>query len=185
MNSVAIISCLWLVLIVFWLVSALSAKKTVRRSVRSWVFRVAAVIVILFFIQHSGTGNSVMYWMPLPNPALNALGVVLCAAGVTFAIWARVYLGRNWGMPMSLKENPELVTTGPYAFVRHPIYTGVLLAMLGCAFGAGLWWLAIFVAAGMYFIYSAVVEEKLMVQQFPNQYPDYKKRTKMLIPFVL
>jgi len=62
---------------------------------------------------------------------MGGVGVALCALGIGLAIWARTYLGRNWGMPMSRKENPELVTSGPYAYVRHPIYTGLLIAMLG------------------------------------------------------
>ena len=102
-----------------------------------------------------------------------------------FAIWARIFIGRNWGMPMTLKEGHELVTTGPYSYVRHPIYAGILLAMLGSALVFGLWWFAIFFITAINFVYAAKKEEGLMLQQFPNAYPDYMKRTKMLIPFLL
>jgi len=115
---------------------------------------------------------------------LGVMGVILCAAGIAFAIWARRHIGRNWGMPMSLQEDHELVTTGPYARVRHPIYSGMLLAMVGSMLAEGAGWLPPFLIFFVYFIYSAKTEEKLMVQQFPNEYPAYKERTKMLIPFV-
>jgi len=86
---------------------------------------------------------------------------------------------------MSVKESPELVVTGPYAYVRHPIYTGVILGMLGSALVAGWIWLIVALVAAAYFIWSATHEEKQMEQTFPDAYPAYKKRTKMLIPFVL
>jgi protein-S-isoprenylcysteine O-methyltransferase Ste14 len=88
-------------------------------------------------------------------------------------------------MPMSRKENPELVSTGPYALVRHPIYTGILLAMLGSTIGQSIFWLLPFILFGAYFIYSARREEKLLTEQFPEQYPAYMHKTKMLVPFLL
>jgi protein-S-isoprenylcysteine O-methyltransferase Ste14 len=87
-------------------------------------------------------------------------------------------------MPMSIKDHPELVIQGPYVYVRHPIYTGIIFAMLGSALALGLWWLIFGIVMFLYFIYSAVKEEKTMIREFPNEYPAYKKRTKMLIPFV-
>ena len=110
------------------------------------------------------------------------IGVVLCASGIGLAVWARVHLGRNWGMPMSRKEDPTLVTSGPYAHARHPIYTGVLIAMLGSAIGVSAVWSIPLVLLGVYFVYSAWREEKLLIEQFPEQYPAYMKRTKMLVP---
>ncbi len=85
---------------------------------------------------------------------------------------------------MSQKENPELVTAGPYRFVRHPIYTGMLLASFGSAFVAGTIWWIIFIVSGVYFIYSHTKEELLMTKEFPQAYPEYMKRTKALIPFI-
>jgi protein-S-isoprenylcysteine O-methyltransferase Ste14 len=88
-------------------------------------------------------------------------------------------------MPMTRKERPELVTSGPYAYVRHPIYTGILVAVFGSAIGTSPFWLIPFVLLGIYFVYGARREEKLMMEQFPEQYPQYMSRTKMLVPFVL
>lgn len=109
-------------------------------------------------------------------------GVALCLLGFGLAINARWHLGRNWGMPMSRKEQPELVTSGPYALIRHPIYTGLILAMLGSAIGVNVLWAPLLVLAGAYFFYSARREEKVMLQLFPEQYSAYVERTGMLAP---
>lgn len=85
---------------------------------------------------------------------------------------------------MAQKQSPELVTTGPYRYIRHPIYTGILLAILGSILAGAMYWFIFFVIAAPYFIYSALVEEKLMLKQFPKTFPQYKSKTKMLIPFV-
>jgi protein-S-isoprenylcysteine O-methyltransferase Ste14 len=87
-------------------------------------------------------------------------------------------------MPMSRKQDPELVTTGPYAFVRHPIYTGIILMMLGSAIAASPFWVVPLILFGAYFVFSARREEAFMLAQFKEQYRDYMKRTKMLLPFV-
>ncbi|MGB8964770.1 MAG: isoprenylcysteine carboxylmethyltransferase family protein [Candidatus Cybelea sp.] len=127
-------------------------------------------------------------WRHVPHAVTNvspiaaSVGVALCALGIGVAIWARTVLGRNWGMPMSLREGHELVTTGPYAFVRHPIYTGILLAVAGTTLVEWFPWMVLLV--GFYFVYAAKVEERSMTRQFPGEYPDYKNRTKMLIPLL-
>jgi protein-S-isoprenylcysteine O-methyltransferase Ste14 len=188
----SLIGVCWVVFLVVWLVFAFGAKRTVRNNwwQRSIYFRIAIAIVVVLLLSHLSTGDHTLrnfryYGLISSNPIILSIGVILCAAGIAFAIWARVYLGRNWGMPMSLKENPELVTTGPYAYVRHPIYTGMLLAMLGSALASSLVWLIVLVCAGGYFIYSAKTEEKIQTKEFPDAYPAYMKRTKMLVPFVL
>jgi len=88
-------------------------------------------------------------------------------------------------MRMSRKDNPELVTTGPYALVRHPIYSGLLLAILGSAIGQSVFWLLPLIVYGPQFILSARREEELLIEQFPERYPAYMERTKMLLPLVL
>jgi protein-S-isoprenylcysteine O-methyltransferase Ste14 len=105
--------------------------------------------------------------------------------GLALAVWARVYIGRNWGMPMSRKDEPDLVTTGPYHTIRHPIYSGMILGMIGTAIAVSWYWVIAVVLLGAYFIYSAVHEERYMADQFPATYPDYKRSTKMLVPFIL
>ncbi len=115
---------------------------------------------------------------------VQALGAVLCVAGIAFAIWARWHLGRNWSATPSIKEGHELVASGPYRFVRHPIYTGIILALLGSALTNSVIWVAFFIIFTINFIARIPIEERYMLQLFPGEYPEYKKRTKALIPFV-
>ena len=179
----------WLVFILFWAVMAFSAKKNIGPS-RWWrgsglrALIVVAAVFVLRMPQLRPLLLSIRDYLVITNPVAGTLGVLLCAGGVGFAIWARIYLGRNWGMPMSRKAEPELVTGGPYAYVRHPIYTGIMLAMLGAAVGDSVFWILPLLLFGGYFIYSARNEEKLMREQFPQQYPAYMRRTKMLLPFI-
>jgi protein-S-isoprenylcysteine O-methyltransferase Ste14 len=119
------------------------------------------------------------------GPALQAVGFILFLSGLGLAVWARIYLGRNWGMPMTQKDEPELVTSGPYRVVRHPIYSGILLAVLGTSLATDLYWLVAFAVMAAYFVYSAKVEERLLTTSFPTTYPSYRTKTKMLIPFLL
>jgi protein-S-isoprenylcysteine O-methyltransferase Ste14 len=118
------------------------------------------------------------------DPWRAGIGLVLFAVGLGFAIWARVHIGRNWGTPMTQKEEPELVTSGPYRLVRHPIYSGILVAGFGTAVALSWVGLIVVAMAGTYFLYSATVEERSLTEQFPDTYPTYKRATKMLVPFV-
>lgn len=185
-----LILLIWLVFAVYWVLSAISAKRNVgprpglrTQAVMRVVIFVLVVLVLRTPILYRGLQNAQAY--APDNMAARVIGVVLCALGIGLAIWARANLGRNWGMPMSRKENPELVTTGPYTLIRHPIYTGTITAMLGSAITMSIIWLLPLIVFGMYFIFSARREEKLMVEEFPEQYRAYMQRTKMLVPFVL
>jgi protein-S-isoprenylcysteine O-methyltransferase Ste14 len=169
----------WILFWVYWLVSAFAVKQGrggLRRIPLNGVNGVSVLIVIRVFRGGSLAVNS---------PVLGAIGAVLFASGLGLAIWARVHLGRNWGMPMTQKAEPELVTSGPYRFVRHPIYSGLLAGVLGTALATNLIGLVIGAILGGYFYYSASVEEKNLTTTFPTAYPAYQASTKMLIPFVL
>jgi protein-S-isoprenylcysteine O-methyltransferase Ste14 len=186
----AFIGLLWVVLWTYWLVSAISAKKSVRSGF--WLTRGAirlailiAVVVLVRLVVSRQFLADIARRTHSPGAVVAITGVFVCAAGVALAIWARVQLGRNWGMPMSLREEPELVTSGPYAYVRHPIYSGLLLAMLGSAIALSPNWLVFIAASFVYFVYAAKVEEGHMTKRFPDVYPEYQRRTKMLIPFLL
>jgi protein-S-isoprenylcysteine O-methyltransferase Ste14 len=121
-----------------------------------------------------------------PAAALGALGAALTLAGVAFAIWARRTLGRNWsGVVMGVREGHELVQSGPYAIVRHPIYTGLLVAMLGTALITGTLPAYLGVAAGLCGILLRVaIEEELMAAEFGDAHAAYRQRTTKLVPFV-
>jgi protein-S-isoprenylcysteine O-methyltransferase Ste14 len=181
-----VVGC-WLLFLVVWGVTALYTKKTIERKDRGRGWLLRALVVIGVFV--SIKADLLPSWLLIPfvrfYPPLGPIGAVLTVIGTAFAIWARVYLGRNWGMPTSVKENTQLVTSGPYAYVRHPIYSGVILATLGSGLIAGGWWFFIFITTVGYFAYSAPIEEKILTEQFPTEYLAYKARTKMLIPYIL
>jgi protein-S-isoprenylcysteine O-methyltransferase Ste14 len=168
----------WGVFWIYWLIAATGAKRSVRTSRFRPPGLVLLVGIVLLRVFKTGT-------LAVNSPILQVVGLILLAAGLGLAVWARIYLGRNWGMPMTERAEPELVTSGPYRFVRHPIYSGLLLAVLGTALANNLYWLIALALVGGYFIYSATVEERLMTTTFPADYASYKAHTKMLIPFVL
>lgn len=179
-----IVSYAWILFMVVWLVSALSAKRNrVGTNKALLLYRVFAGIVIVVILEYLGVRKS-FFLDYIHNPSVRIIGAVLVFLGIALAFWARYHLGRNWGMPLSEKEGAQLVTTGPYAYIRNPIYAAVLLALIGSALVFGMLWLLVIVLYGGYFIYSVFGEEKIMARLFPDQYPAYKARTKRLIPFV-
>jgi protein-S-isoprenylcysteine O-methyltransferase Ste14 len=169
----------WIVFWVYWLVSAFGVKEG-RGSRRRVPLTGLTVLSVVLLVRVFRGGSLAVH-----SPVLGAIGAVVFASGIVLAIWARVHLGRNWGMPMSQKAEPELVTSGPYRFVRHPIYSGLLAGLLGTALVTNLIGLIVVAVLGGYFYYSASVEEKNLAATFPTAYPAYRSRTKMLVPFVL
>jgi protein-S-isoprenylcysteine O-methyltransferase Ste14 len=184
----ALIQALWLVFFAYWFVAATRGKRSVGGT--SWTGTILRAVVAIGIVLFIGGWFREHVWrhasLAVANvsPVAGSVGVALCALGIAIAIWARTHLGQNWGMPMSLREGRELVTTGPYAFVRHPIYTGILLAVVGTTIVKGLPSIVLMAAFCAFFVYAARVEERNMTGQFPNEYPAYVNRTKMLIPFL-
>jgi protein-S-isoprenylcysteine O-methyltransferase Ste14 len=175
----AAIGITWLVFWIYWLLAAFGAKRGAGGWRRVPLNGVSALCV--FFLVRVFRGGS----FEVHSPLLGAIGAAVFVAGLALAVWARLHLGRNWGMPMTQKEEPELVTTGPYRFVRHPIYSGLLLGVLGTALASDLLGLILTVVLGANFYYAASVEERNLGATFPSAYPAYRAGTKMLIPFVL
>jgi protein-S-isoprenylcysteine O-methyltransferase Ste14 len=171
----------WVTFGLYWLAASIGVKAGQTRWTRFAGIRLVIFLIVLLLLRvgafkaHAATND----------PWLQGIGLAVFVLGLTLAVWARVYLGRNWGMPMSQKVHPELVTTGPYRRVRHPIYSGIILAMIGTSIAVSLYWLVAAVALGGYFVYSAIVEERFMAERFPDSYPEYKRSTKLLIPFIL
>jgi len=184
-----LIVALWLGLSAYWAASAIGVKQNldtratwkeigVRLLVAALGLLLLAVPAVRHLFRELQTDQT-------QSARLGIVGVILCAAGVGLMVAARIHLGRNWGMRASRKENPELITSGSYAYLRHPIYAGIILAMLGTTIGASVFWAVPFLLFSVYFVYAARREENIMITQFPEQYPAYKRRTRMLLPFVL
>jgi protein-S-isoprenylcysteine O-methyltransferase Ste14 len=163
----------WVAFWIYWLVAALSTKRGHVLWSRQLRIRVVLIVGVVLLVRvgafRDGDLNS--------DPWRAGLGLVLFALGLGFAIWARSELGRNWGTPMSQKDEPELVTSGPYQLVRHPIYSGILLAGVGTAVALSWVWIIAVALVAVYFAYSATVEERYLTEQFPDTYPRYRRST--------
>jgi protein-S-isoprenylcysteine O-methyltransferase Ste14 len=179
---------IWIGYLVYWQIAAIGTKTTQRiESIPSRVFR----SVLLF------AGVLLICWPRIPLPWLYRhflpqsawaffLGAAITVAGLLFSIWARVILGTNWSRSVTIKQNHELITFGPYALVRHPIYTGLLTAFLGTAialtqFRGLLAFVLIFLSLG----YKLRLEEKWMRSQFGDTYLNYCRHTTALIPWLI
>jgi protein-S-isoprenylcysteine O-methyltransferase Ste14 len=186
MNFRQLILAMWLAWTLCWLVLAATAKRTQRRE--SLGSRLSHVLPLLL-------GVYLIVWPRLPVPWISRqllpdappryqLAAVLVALGLGFTVWARVHLGRNWSGSVTQKEGHELIRSGPYAYVRHPIYTGLLLALAGSAVAAGelraVIGLLVVLAA---FVHKLRIEEGYMRELFPGQYERYAAEVPALVPF--
>lgn len=178
----------WFVLAAVWAITALGAKRTVRNesgASRLYHLLCMTAVFALLFRQDVRIGQLGLRLLPNSPEAVYA-GLALTALGAAFAIWARSTLGGNWSATVAVKENHSFVHRGPYRLVRHPIYAGLLLAMLGTAIVHGQ--AGCFVAVALAFVaywLKARMEEQFMTQQFGEEYRRYQKDVKQLIPFVL
>jgi protein-S-isoprenylcysteine O-methyltransferase Ste14 len=171
-----------------WLAGYAFTKPAVRtQSLGTRLFHVALLALggVMLGSQWFRYGWLAARFVPEARSAQIA-GLAITIAGCLFAIWARLTLGGNWSARATVKAGHELVTSGPYALARHPIYTGLLLALAGTILAIGEWrcilGFAIIVFA---FLVKMSQEERLMMQTFPEAYPRYRQHVKALIPGVL
>ena len=183
-----IIPVCWILFCVIWLLASVSSKRSIYREttvrrLRYWILLLLAFLLL-----------TRRHRLPYPfdiriipaTEAVQWIAGTLCIAGLGFCVWARAILGRNWSGAITLKEGHELIERGPYRFVRHPIYTGILAMFLATAITLGRpgGLVAVLLAFASFWI-KLVEEEKLMLQQFPDQYRSYQQRVKCIIPFLL
>jgi len=178
----------FVVFLLVWIIAAFSTKRTVRRSGR-WRggFLLITAVSILVARLTRGTGAAWVVHPLWPHMlAIALVGDALAFAGLVLMLWARFTLGRNWSASVVLKHEHELIVRGPYRLVRHPIYSGGILMMLGWVVWSGL---VVSVIAWLFtiilFWFKAGEEERLLTEHFGNSYRDYKSRVKGLIPYVL
>jgi protein-S-isoprenylcysteine O-methyltransferase Ste14 len=181
---------LWLVFGIVWLISAFASKRSVQRQTygsrvlhSSLMF--IGLLLIFNFLDFSTSGWLETRLLPRTQPWV-LTGAVLAVAGVLICFWARATLGSNWSGTVTIKQNHELILRGPYAFVRHPIYTGLLVALLGSAmvYGYARCFIGVFICGFALWLKSQT-EERFMIQQFGDQYAQYRQRTRALVPFLL
>ena len=177
-----VIYSLWIVFWVGWLAAGSGAKRAAQSRMGQFLgLRIGLFVVAYLVIRFSVLKG---HRAVVTSPVLQGIGMALFVAGLGLAVWARVHLGRNWGTPMSEKVDAELVTSGPYRYIRNPIYSGLILAAIGTSVAISWYWLVAAVLMGAYFVYSAGVEEQTMLRLFPDSYPEYRRSTRKLIPFV-
>jgi protein-S-isoprenylcysteine O-methyltransferase Ste14 len=183
-----LIEIAWIAFCAYWFIMAFRVKRAVKRQ--SWSSRFLHNILVVFaclllFPQHLNFGPLAARFVP-EVPAWAGVGLVLTYAGVALAIWARTILGGNWSSTVTVKRDHTLVRQGPYSTVRHPIYSGLLLAALGTALEIGeLHGLVAVAIALIGFHAKAKLEERFMIEQFGHEYEEYRQRTWALVPFVL
>jgi protein-S-isoprenylcysteine O-methyltransferase Ste14 len=179
---------MWLIWVVYWWLASKDVKPAARReSVRSRLLYsvpigLGAVLLAVPAVEVPLLGARFLPRAPWPFE----VRAVLTLAGLLFTVWARVHLGRNWSAIVTVKENHELITTGPYRIVRHPIYTGLLLGVIGTALARGQW--SGVVAAALFawsFWRKLKLEEQWMRERFGAAYESYSRHVAALLPFVL
>jgi protein-S-isoprenylcysteine O-methyltransferase Ste14 len=182
------IDVLWMAFAVVWLTASLTVKRNARvQPSLSLLTHSVTIVAAFLLLLWSRLSAGPLSWRLVPDSvALSATGWALTFAGLASAIWARFFLGRNWSGLVVIKHDHQLVRRGPYAVVRHPIYTGLTLGMLGAALalgelrgllGAGLaaahWWT------------KSQIEERFLLDEFGAEYAQYRREVKALIPFLL
>jgi protein-S-isoprenylcysteine O-methyltransferase Ste14 len=190
MTPSPVVSACWAIFLLFWLIAARWTKPVAAR--RSGFERVGYWIVLLIgfgflFNQGGFSGNRPLGDVIVPGTlGFQLLADAIAIAGVATAIWARVTLGANWSGSVQVKQGHELVTSGPYRYVRHPIYTALLLMYLGTAASIGT--LGAFLGFPLVLLSCRIKlkqEEDFMLRTFPAEYPEYMQRVKRLVPFVV
>jgi len=179
-----IISGLWLALILYWLFLAFGNKKNrFKQSRSSRIVYLVITVGVVYAITHV---RQLRITLLPTTPATQITGILLCATGIAIAVWARHILGTNWSGIVTLKQDHTLIRNGPYRYVRHPIYSGIIVAAAG-SFLAVLPTLQgvislIFIFLGLRL--KSRLEERVLTREFPDEYPRYCREVKALVPFV-
>lgn len=184
----SLIPAMWIAWLLYWAVSAIGAKRVERsESIGSRLGHQLPMTAGAFLlgVPHIA-GAALDQWFHPRTFGWFLVGLAAVAIGLAFSVVARHWLGGNWSSSVTLKEDHELIRGGPYAWVRHPIYTGMLLALLGTAIAIGEWRALLgfaILAGGL--IYKIGVEEKFMAAQFGEAYARYRAEVPALIPFLV
>jgi protein-S-isoprenylcysteine O-methyltransferase Ste14 len=180
-----IIYASWILFGVYWFVSAFSAKKTEKREPSAerlgHMLLMAAGYILLF----QRTDNwGVLNRRFLPDALWIAwLGSAITFAGVLFAIWARWNLGKNWSAAVTIKQGHQIIRTGPYKYIRHPIYTGMLIGVIGTALAIGEYRALLAFAIILFGFYrKARKEEAFLAANFGEPFQEHKQRTGFFLP---
>jgi protein-S-isoprenylcysteine O-methyltransferase Ste14 len=181
-----ILFIIWVVFWSFWFILAYKTRSPIKNR-RSALFPLLPLLVVVLWLLITDTSPGLLFVRIVPDSILIGLaGIAITLAGLGFAIWSRLHLGTNWSGQPVIRVHHKLVRTGPYNIVRHPIYTGILVAFAGSALVIGEFWafLAIFILLVAFFA-KIRLEERVLLEEFGESYIRYKKEVKALIPFLL
>jgi protein-S-isoprenylcysteine O-methyltransferase Ste14 len=185
----ALVPGLWIVWFIYWRSASAGVKATRRReSAASRAAHIVPIVLagLLLWVQPFPGGGVLFQRFLPPSDGAYWAGTLLVALGLAFSVWARVCIGRNWSATVTVKEDHELIRGGPYALVRHPIYTGLLLGFIGTALVRGEWRGVLAVLIVFAALWRKLrLEERWMSETFGDQYRDYRQHTAALIPFLL
>jgi protein-S-isoprenylcysteine O-methyltransferase Ste14 len=178
----------WIVFLLYWQIKAVNTKSTQRLEPAA--SRILRVFIFLIAIALLSTTRIPLPWLYLQLWPVGLwpfwLGAAVTIAGLLFAVWAREHLGRNWSRSVTIKQGHELITSGPYAVVRHPIYTGILTGFLGMAIAISqVRGFLVFVLIFLAFWIKLRMEEQWMRSQFGEAYATYARQTAALVPYLL
>jgi protein-S-isoprenylcysteine O-methyltransferase Ste14 len=183
-TAVDVIALTWVAFIHYWLLSAFRVKKMKRREPVAQRFAYLFAIGFAAFILSALAPRTFLHQRFVPMLAwIDLLGAGLTVAGVGFAIWARAHIGQYWSASVALREGHQLIQTGPYAHIRHPIYSGALVALAGtCLFMGDYRAIALFglVLAG--FTMKARKEEALLAGEFGPAFDKHRSHTGFFLP---
>ena len=182
-----IIKYAWVAVAALWFVMAFATKRTARRMPRGALLQHILVLALSFdllFADYFRVGVLRVRFVPEAE-WLQWMGCAATLAGIAFIVWARFTLGRNWSGTVEVKQEHTLVRRGPYALVRHPIYSGLSFGLLGTAVICGE--VRCLLGALLAFFEwkrKSLIEERFMIEQFGRDYVEYRREVKALIPFV-
>jgi len=180
----------WLIVVTYWLISSIGVKKPIseeNRFKRFIYYWLPLLVAVLLLGPGEWFGDSLIRENFVPHTNLvGTIGLLFCFSGAFIACWSRYLLGKNWSLSVQKKEDHELIQSGPYKTVRHPIYTGLLLLFVGNTIIVGDYRGIIAVIIVFFaFWFKLLKEEKTLEETFGHQYLLYKEKTFYLIPFVL
>ena len=178
----------WIAFILYWRIRAANTKTTQRLEPTAWpILRALAFLIVIIFLSIPRVPLPWLY-RPLWRSGIWSFGIgaTVTVIGLLFAVWARQHLGSNWSNAVTIKQSHELITTGPYALVRHPIYTGILTGFLGTAIALS----QVRGVIGFVLIFLVLwaklrIEEEWMRSQFGETYATYVHQTAALVPYIL
>jgi protein-S-isoprenylcysteine O-methyltransferase Ste14 len=174
----------WSIWTVYWIATSKAVKATAKRE-GAWSRTLQSIPLVLGGVLIAVPGTAAAAWTPDFGRlgAMQLAGELILAAGLAFSIWARLHLGANWSVSVTLKQGHELVRNGPYKIVRHPIYTGCLLALGGSALISAQWRAPLGVALIFASLaYKVRVEERWLTGYFGGAYRRYRREVSALIP---